>query len=420
MSVYKFNDKFEYLENNTKVIVANNKDGKWIKITRECFEIINEMIVAELDVEKELSMFEDDDAAYLIDLLKTLRYIGVLNLKDEKEEIDVRSITISLTKNCNLMCMHCSYNAKHNRDAEKDLSFAEIKSIIDKTIAVEPKQIIFTGGEPLIRKDIFEILEYAKSKFTGTLGIMTNSVLINRNNVERLTSLVKVYDISLDGYNQKTCDYIRGKGVYSSVIRSINLLQEYGIEEISLSMVIVEQTREHLKDFYELCKSLKVTPIPRIFSPIGRGKSNADKLEIKGDVGFESSMNMDARKKNRGNGLDICTCGAGIDELYIDYDGNIGPCPLFMSKEFKIGDINDIDLNDFFENKRYKETKSFDEFKKFLPKYRKKCESCNVNLFCWTCPHIIHVAYNDDEVFKRRCDYMKPLLTESIWGSIDG
>ncbi|MGL5067799.1 MAG: hypothetical protein ACRC6T_08295 [Sarcina sp.] len=83
MSVYKFNDKFEYLENKDKVILANNKDGKWIKITKECFEIIDDMIIKRQDIEKELEAFDDEDKNYLADLLKTLNYMGIMSEENE-------------------------------------------------------------------------------------------------------------------------------------------------------------------------------------------------------------------------------------------------------------------------------------------------------------------------------------------------
>lgn len=415
MGKYVFNDKFEYLENGDKVIIANSTSGKWIKQSKECFEIVKEVIESDRGIEEELKVFEDNDINYLYELIDRLKYIEVISEKGKKNVDSVKSITISLTKNCNLMCIHCSYNAKHNRNPEQDLSYDEIINIVDKAIAVNAEQITFTGGEPLIRKDIFKILEYTKNNFSGELGIMTNGVLINEKNVDKLTSLVKIYDISLDGYNRKTCDFIRGDGVYNSVIRSISLLQSRGIKDISLSMVIVEQTREHLKDFYKLCKELSVQPVPRIFSPIGRGKENVKALGLKGEVNLEDKVNRHS-KKEKFDGLDICTCGGGFDELYIDYDGNMGPCPLFMDEKFRIGNIKNIDLNKFFERKDYKRSKSFNEFKKYLPRHREMCKNCNVNIFCWSCPHIIHVAYDDEEKFQKRCDYIKPILTESVWG----
>lgn len=420
MSKYRFNSRFEHLENEDKVIIANSVNGKWIKQSRECYEIVKDIIEGEKSVEEYLEEFDIEDRDYLDTLIGKLKYMEVISDRDDTDDIEpVKSITLSLTKNCNLMCIHCSYNAKHNRTPEQDLTYEQVINIVDKIIAVKPERITITGGEPLVRKDIFKILQYIRENFDGEIGLMTNGVLINKSNVERLTSLVKIFDISLDGYNQESCDFIRGKGVFNSVIRSIGLLQSHGITDISLSMVIVEQTRTHLQDFYKLCRELKVQPVPRIFSPIGRGLDNKDKLELKGEVNLENQLNAHG-KKTQGSYkqlLDVCTCGGGFDELYIDYDGNIGPCPLFMDTKFQIGNISEINLNEYFNNKEYKRTKSFSEFKNYLPRHREKCKNCNVNIFCWTCPHMIHVEYKDEEKFEERCKYMKEILTESVWGN---
>lgn len=140
------------------------------------------------------------------------------------EENKLNIVYIAITNRCNLNCIHCT--AKSNIDEIDTLSLKEIYAIIDQICDVNPRIINITGGEPLIRKDILQILNYIRNKYSGYIVLSTNGILINKNNIDFIISNVDEVSISLDGYNQESVEKIRGKGVYTKVIDTIELLHK--------------------------------------------------------------------------------------------------------------------------------------------------------------------------------------------------
>ena len=133
-----------------------------------------------------------------------------------------------ITDRCNLRCSHCYQN---DYSSPSELSIEGLKSIADKitdalTMWKKDGRIAITGGEPFIRKDMFNLLNYLEQKpEIKKIGILTNGTLI-RNNVQSLKSLTKLHyiQLSLEGGKEKN-DEIRGRGVFDQVIESTNLLK---------------------------------------------------------------------------------------------------------------------------------------------------------------------------------------------------
>lgn len=85
---------------------------------------------------------------------------------------------------------------------------------MEKILTLKPLQIVFTGGEPLLKKGIIQLLEYTRERFNGTIGIMTNGTLFTKENISKIIPLVDSIDISIDGIDEDTCALIRGQGVF--------------------------------------------------------------------------------------------------------------------------------------------------------------------------------------------------------------
>lgn len=153
---------------------------------------------------------------------------------------------IEITSRCNLSCIHCVWKVKNKYG---DMGTDMMNSSLKKVSVWKPKEIVILGGEPLLRKDILQILENLRKYYSGTIYLSTNAILINENNVGNLSILIDKFDISIDGYNEKTCSKIRGKGVFKKVIRGIELLKENGSNNIYLSFVIGDKYNiEYLKN----------------------------------------------------------------------------------------------------------------------------------------------------------------------------
>ncbi|MCX5698508.1 MAG: radical SAM protein [Candidatus Omnitrophica bacterium] len=133
-------------------------------------------------------------------------------------------VHIQITKRCNLRCIYC-YADPENLTNTLDLEFTEYTKLVDELVCLGTRWIRFLGGEPLIRDDIGQMIDYAKAK--GIITEMnTNGYFIKDkgNIIKNLDSLV----ISIDG-TKKTNDLCRGKGSYDKAIEAIEIAKDLGM-----------------------------------------------------------------------------------------------------------------------------------------------------------------------------------------------
>ncbi len=412
-----YSNNCKVLIKGERVILANRNSGLWIKISKQCYDILNKAIEYNLS-QKDLidNIQEKEDKEYFSTLLQKIDELDVLSHIDEKEgymDIQLEQVYFSLTHRCNLNCIHCSVDAK-NLLEDDFFNTKQIKDIIDKIVECNPKAIIFTGGEPLVRKDFLEILKYTSQKYTGTISLMTNGTLINDENVHDLIGYIQNIDISIDGIDEETCSLVRGKGVYSKVIESVKLLQRNGFSKISLSMVFGENNYYLKTEFLNQNKILGTRAVPRVFTAIGRGEKSKE---------FFLNKNGDSDKEKENNNLTeikktihSCSCGAGYKEILINYDGSIYPCNLLTGDKYKICNVNDIgSIKDFFTNINLRKSNAFHNLNCIQPDIFDRCKNCNVNIFCWTCLHELDLIKENCDRFDNRCAYMKEVLDEIVW-----
>ncbi|UCH71784.1 MAG: radical SAM protein, partial [Thermoplasmatales archaeon] len=125
-----------------------------------------------------------------------------------------------ITYACNLKCKHCYANA--GKTLKDEMTTDEAMQAIDKLDRASVPAIAFSGGEPLVRKDIFELTSYAQDKGIY-VGMATNGTMISEQKAREMKeSGVQFVQISLDGSSAETHDSFRGiKGVYDKTIEGI-------------------------------------------------------------------------------------------------------------------------------------------------------------------------------------------------------
>ena len=411
-------DTYREIINENRVVIANRDTGEWMKISKECADIINQAIKLELADEELLDKIADDeDRSYIKTLLEKLEDLGVVSEKRENTiEFDV--IYLLITNRCNLRCTHCCADAEGeaSKTFQLEMNTQQWKKTIDKVISANPKGVAITGGEPMIRNDFFEILETEQKKYTGKIALATNSTLISNENVSTLVKLIDKIDVSIDGIDEETCSKIRGKGVFGKVMNSIALLKNNGMKEITLSMTF-GASNYHLKEkFLELNKALNTKPIIRIFMPKGRGEKSRqffedDNKTNEGIVLSDDEMVV-ARKSLR-----TITCGAGIREFVINYDGSLYPCPNMVADKYRFAHVDDFSsFQKLYESIYQKKEEMISNLIKIQPEHLEECKNCKVNLFCWSCLAEIELKLKDKEKFRERCEIQKKILYPLIWG----
>ncbi len=183
------------------------------------------------------------------------------------------AVVWNYTDKCNLNCSHCYADA--NSSKEKELTTEERFKIIDRLVEAGVIALNFSGGEPLIREDLFDVTQYAY-KNGLSLSISTNGTLIDKECVKRLVqSGIESVDISLDGIKPETHDRIRNvKGSFDLAISGIRNCVKYGnFNEIIVNTTLTKFTLREIPGIYEYVKDLGVTRyyVSRIL-PSGRGK----------------------------------------------------------------------------------------------------------------------------------------------------
>lgn len=406
--VYKFSEYCMNIINKDKVILGNRITGIWFKISKEVYGILNLGIDNNLSIEDlKLKLYDDEDRSYIDNLYNKLSKNGILEIDGNKKVTKPRMVTFDITSRCNLKCTHCCASADIvNKDA---LGTKDVKNIIDKIVRYNPKSIVLTGGEPMLRDDFLDILEYLKNNFNGKIIVGTNGTLINNDNIDKLIKCSSQLDISLDGIDEETCSIVRGKGVFNRVIKNIKLLQSKGFNKITVSMTMSEKT-EHLEDkFYELNKTLGTQGHTRRFTPIGRGLSNKNLFLSEGS----SELYIPNYIKYDTNQIaPICSCRAGKFELFISNKGDLYPCSSFTNDNDKLGNMADIkNIEETIKNKSFY-YELLNDLENDTYNY---CRDCKVNLFCWTCRGKLSELKNNEEAFKKRCTLMKRKLYKKIW-----
>lgn len=317
-------------------------------------------------------------------------------------EYGLYTAEIRVTKACNLACAHCSVEA--GKKAGSELSLEEIKNILEELRNMDARYVILTGGEPLMREDIFEMISCA-SELSLTPYLDTNATLITAETAKKLKeSGIKMVQASIDG-REKIHDKIRGKGAFKKAVEGIRACVSEGMP-LNINFTISALNLGELEHVIALAEKLGASSlsIERMI-PTGRGKNLREitKEEFKDIV--KKAEKMDSRIKisvsdplaiidnksvlkayEKKLATSICGgCTAGIAAITISYDGNVYPCPKLP---VLVGNIREESLLSIWaENKiinsiRYRELKG-------------KCGKCNVKNLCGGCRAAAFALKND-------------------------
>ncbi len=262
-------------------------------------------------------------------------------------------LTWELTYACNLECVHC-LSSSGRRDPD-ELTTAEAKHVLDQLRDLQVFYINLGGGEPMIRRDFFEIVEYSIAQGIG-VKFSTNGAFIDAAKARRLAALEYLdIQISLDGTDAATNDAVRGDGSYATAIKAMDHLRDAGFGPFKISVVVTRHNVDQLDEFKALADGygaqLRVTRL----RPSGRGvdswhdlhPTNAQQLQIyrwllaHGDnvLTGDSFFHLNALGDEPLPGLNLC--GAGRVVCLIDPIGDVYACPFVIHDEFKAGNLRD-------------------------------------------------------------------------------
>jgi radical SAM protein with 4Fe4S-binding SPASM domain len=305
----------------------------------------------------------------------------------------------NVTRKCNLKCSHCYINAAP-REYTDELTTEEGKRLIDQICEVSHPLLILSGGEPLLRTDIYELIEYGTRKGLR-MGLGSNGTLIDDSVAKKLKqSGIKTVSISLDSHIPDHHDDFRGvRGSWQKAINAIKALRENDVL-VQVNTTLTQQNYDEIDDIMSMVEQLGVENFHLFFLvPTGRGKKIADitptmyedmirntfaktvrhKLNVKPSCApqfmrIAKDMNLDMRQWVRG-------CMAGMYYCRVYPNGEITPCPYLP---IKLGNVREKSFKDiWFGSKVFKKIRDFNslEGKCGLCEYRSICGGCRARAY---------------------------------------
>lgn len=262
----------------------------------------------------------------------------------------LRSVEFAVTYRCNFSCEKC-YARGLSDSKKKEMTVAQIKEMWEQAYKLGAIHINLTGGEPMVREDIYDIVKVCKPKST-IVSLVTNASLLNEEKVEKLAKAgLNSLQISLDSADLEEHDSLRRKGNYNQIMKTIEWCKKYGIT-VCLSTVIHRNNVPDMIKLIHLCERLDVFLLFNMASIEGGWKDKRNVLLTEEQVELVDLMRksysivrQDLSFNFRGKG----GCPAGIEKLYITAYGDVVAC-VFMQEHW--GNIFEEQLKTIWEKAR--------------------------------------------------------------------
>lgn len=317
------------------------------------------------------------------------------------------NINWNVTKECNLRCKHCYYDA--GAQLNDELSTEQALALIDDIADTfgDNVRVTLGGGEPLMRKDLFEIIAYGKESGLS-LVLASNGIMLTEGVAARLKATgIEEVIIAIDG-TQKTHDNIRGNGVFEKTVRGARACKAAGLDLV-IDPCIMKQNERETTQILDIAEDLGARQC-RIFHYIAMGRGEAEIPDAELDsVQYAGNVMQLYEEQNRRRGIEICTtqacqywvvlnrkeaeglpvpefyynevpgCRAGIGMLSIKPNGDVVPCPLL---EVKAGNVIEQSLREILNSDVFVTLRSREVTGRCgACKFKELCGGCRVRAY---------------------------------------
>lgn len=337
-------------------------------------------------------------------------------------------VSMELTERCNNNCVHCYINlpADDEEAKKKEITFAEIKGIVDEAAEMGCISWHLTGGEPLLREDFPDIYLYLERKGMR-VTLFTNANLVN----SETANLFRKYppqslEVSIYGLSQKTYEVVtRDLGSFDAFKQGINLLKENRIP-FTLKAAALPQNFHEIEEMRDFAKSLTGQPLGLVLQlNLGSRFNNGSKRNLIKRLRLPSEKVIEVLKQDEkryrkdierfcqkflGAPQDnhLFSCGAGVGGCHIDAYNNFQLCMLLRHPDC-IYSLRKGSFKDAWEKfiPRVRETRANNK------KYQEKCQRCFLKSFCEQCPAW---SWMEHGVLDEPVEYLCEIAhTEAVW-----
>lgn len=356
-----------------KVVIVDKKTGICLK----------------MNLDKYNSCSKDD----ILQKLASINEMGVFSIP--YEEILVNTAYIFVTNNCNLRCEFCSMRSNNEKIEKVNLAWSEIgENLIKQLKKLKPRKIIISGGEPLLLKELPEILAKIKKEIGSKVILQTNGRLLNRNKISEIQSNINSVELS-------TSHVIDN----DSLENTLKILKTYNIEIVLTFIYEKEEDNYRMKRLIDLAAKYDTDFLLHFVDYAGSAADN-DYLFLNSNsrlkVYYEFAKYLIKKryiKKRFAEGLFVPIvpshpCSAYGKMVAIFPNGNVYMCHSLINEKFMLGNLSNlINLQDNLAQVRDdKEIKDC-----FDLRNNQKCLECKFNIICGGfCPNISNIESMQD------------------------
>lgn len=342
-------------------------------------------------------------------------------------KFELKWIAWETTPRCNLNCIHC--RSSSSPKLKDKFSTQEAFELLDKVASVALPVFVLTGGEPLLRPDIFEIASYGTGK-GFRMCLATNGTIIDDNKCRKIIdSGIKLVSLSLDGSKPEIHDDFRQqKGSFQRILKGIEKVKNHGIEFI-INSSFTKRNSHDITSVYRLVKELGAKAwYMFMIVPTGRGEELFKELISKEE--YEEILNWhyemerneeellvrptcaphyyrifaqrskEERLPFQRRSLSFSTgggkgCVAARSIAFINFEGEVMPCSYFPKSA---GNVKEKSFQEIWNSSLFAELRDFS-------KYGGKCGDCEYLSICGGCrarAYAVSGDYMGEEPF---CDY---------------
>jgi MoaA/NifB/PqqE/SkfB family radical SAM enzyme/SAM-dependent methyltransferase len=254
----------------------------------------------------------------------------------------LRELWLQINNACNLTCTHCLVSSGPGQHPGPPLEL--LTSLVDRAVELGVERLYLTGGEPLVRKDVFTLLRHAtESKGLETI-VLTNATVLQGavyEGLKRLAADRVRFQVSIDGSRPETSDAIRGPGTFKRALDGVRLLADLGFE-VSLTTVTTTRNLAELPELPQLAKEVGAKSqhlmwthkrgraaaslngffpaIPDLLAAVLRTADAAEETGVQLD-----NFEVVKRRVNGVPGVKYDFGNGGWDSLCFNYDGTVYP-----------------------------------------------------------------------------------------------
>ena len=389
---------------DSETLLSGNNRKEFMDALESATDFVNDIAFYYDDLEDQLLYNAECDFNNRKD--KTVKKI----IKRKKEELDnlaeeindliehpkLCNLFLEVTLRCNAKCEHCGSSCGYSIPKD-EISAEELKKSLLEISERYGRGEVFltvTGGEPLMRKDLFDIMKYAVG-LGYHWGMTTNGMLIDEKVVKKMKETnFESISISLDGLKETHESFRKVPGSFDKIVKGIKLLQGLDtLKHFQITTVANKKNLNELEDIYKFLLDLGIKEW-RVMcvDPIGRADKNNDilldkdellymynfikekrlegKMLVETDCAHYLGLKYENVLRNHGFG-----CGAGLFIGSILSNGDICVCPNVRRKELVQGNIKTDSFVDVWENK-------YLEFRKNRITTNAKCKKCKSYKYC--------------------------------------